>query len=242
MPNPNDQSPGYEAPAFDMAKQLARLTEDVKYKVYPPPFMPGERVGGIPKRGVKITDPRPGGQLTGSQYSPQIITEIVQAARQHHIDPALALAMSLQETTLGTAYDGDTNPLHENNAPWSKMPESASVHALNQSIDWRVPTYQHDGAIGALFRSAYLDAGMQHLQQLQHQYANAPEAHQIQAYNGLGKPSPRYTFVPADTPFSLYGKPVKDLEPDFYGKRVQDIRDNVVNQSPYLQQLIKGIN
>lgn len=209
------------------------LDKHVKEEILPVPAVGGQAVGGLHDAGVRLKDPRPGGNLTGSKYSPQIIREIVQTAKSHNVDPKLALSIGLQETGLGSAQDNGwiQNPLHENYGGGGTNYDNAMALPRYGPGD----SVHNHNAFDTLVRQDALDASMKHLNQIQKQYASSPEVHQIQAYNGLGKPSIHRVMDP-----KMYGVPVSQLPTDFYGKRVQDIRDNVVAPSAYLQSVIKG--
>src|SRR5215510_16070984 len=75
----------------------------------PQPLRAGDPVGGLEDPTFAITDPREGGQLTGRSYPGLVARDVATVARRRGVDPNTALAMGLQESTLGRTQA--SNPL-----------------------------------------------------------------------------------------------------------------------------------
>jgi hypothetical protein len=186
-------------------------TVDAPPRALPEPARAGQAVGGIAPATLSVHDPRPGGNLTG-RFRRDIAHEVATAARRHGVNPATALAMGLQESSLSTA-----NPLNESVPP-------AGV--------WD-PPFEHPAANAAMNRQTMLDAALQHMRRIQDQHPDEPEERQLQRYNGLG--------VPKFGSRAYGGLEAGALPANFYGKRILDIRDNVVNADPQLVALTRRI-
>jgi|SRR5262245_3846672 len=190
----------------------------------PQPLQPGDRVGGLEDPTFAITDPREGGTLTGRSYPGLVARDVVTVARRRGVDPNTALAMGLQESTLGRTQA--TNPLTVS-APHPMVdPDTDPIaYTLGQSP-------QHRTALEAHTRDVNLNTALGYLKSLQRRLASSPEERQIQAFNGLGRPR----FASG----AYGGVAPADLPENFYGKRVQDIRENVVKTNPMLTRFARG--
>jgi len=221
---------------MDRLRSAVGMSDDLPAVAAPPVDLPqqaraGDIVGGASDPGVRITDPRERSTLTGTYPSP-VVTDVIGAARAHGVDPRTALAMGLQETGLGTAGGGDAfamNPLHRNVAGAATVAGRDLVTPLMAGDT----EGRHSDALMFNARMNALDDAMNEFNRVRALHANSPEVHQIQAYNGLGRPR-----LAAVGP--MYGTSrSRDLPTDFYGQRVQDIRENVVAPSSSLQTLIR---
>lgn len=207
-PQPPPSPPGY---GFSMADK-------------PPHLLPKVPVKDV-REGV---DPRR--SFTGN-YPAHIIRELVAGAKAKGLDPALVLAMGMQESGLGRMGGGVEaagNPLmvsqvHSGRGPTSKWPSDTLLGGLDDSSVSR-------DARNALDREWSINTALEYLKSRLAKHPGNLE-HAVQAYNGLGKPD-------GDQP--MYGIEGRgNLPTDFYGKRVLDLRDNVVNKSPLLQEMMK---
>jgi len=190
----------------------------------PQPLRAGDPVGNVADPTFAITDPREGGRLTGASYPGLVARDVATVARRTGVDPHTALAMGLQESTLGRTQA--SNPLTVS-APHPMVdPDTDPIaYTLGQSPQYRT-------ALEAHTRDVNLNTALTYLKSLQQRLRTSPEERQIQAYNGLGRP--RF----ASTAYG--GVAPTELPENFYGKRVQDIRENVVRTNPALQRLVRG--
>lgn len=158
----------------------------------------------------------------GGNYNPDTINNIVQAAKLNGVDPNLALAVSLQETNLGNLDPDNIGRLMISPDTYGSAPKG-----INQD---------------AYAFTKYLKEKMEYGKKLGY----ADEAHQIQAYNGLGKltPSLKVNGVPqAERFYGLLVNPGQSLnmrENPLYGKTIMDLRDNLIRTNPEIQRLIQG--
>jgi hypothetical protein len=204
-----------------------QLQQQVNQQIFPKPATAQDGVGGLPPARVRITDPRAGGNLTG-RYPANVVNEIAAAAPRHGVDPGTALALAFQETTLGTGMgrDGYVNPLNEMNYQESKHP-GVNVGHLHLADSGSPEARDFSD------RTAYLDAALDHIKQLQQRAG--PEERQLQAFTGFGVPK----FNGRQFGGAYGAQNFEELPPNYYGKRVLDIRDNVVGQSPLLRAILR---
>ena len=162
----------------------------------------------------RLEDPE--GTLTG-RYDPDVIEGIVQAAQRHGVDPVTALSVGLQESTLGER--NDLNPMSVLRSPYD--------------TDIDVDTVWNTNPAGAskLARDRNIDTGVGMLAGHAKRYASEPESKQLQAYNGLGRPS-------FSGKRAYGGQKVADLPDNFYGTRIQNIRERM---RPSLEGLVKAV-
>lgn len=189
----------------------------------------------VPK--VRIVDQREGvdprKSFTG-KYPVHIIQELIAGAKHAGIDPALALSMGLQESNLGTVAgsSGRSNPMQINPPmKWAGVKSTGPFpsDALLGHLDDNQTSQE---ARDSLDREWSIGQAMQHLKKDLTKFPDNLE-HAVQSYNGLGKPY-------GDQP--MYGITGRgNLPTDFYGKRVLDLRDNVVNKSPFLQEMMERV-
>lgn len=185
----------------------------------PPPASPTPRTSTIPadppqpiNADLKLNDPS--GRFSGL-YDQHMISDIIRAAKKFGEDPMTAIAMSLQETRLGKT--NGMNPMH-----WMNLSKEAPAFFESPDPD-------------ANNRLDALNASMQRWQD-NRKYGKItsrdPETLDIQSYNGLGYIQPGLY----DNPLPQNGR--KDQP---YGKRVVNLRDNILKPNPRIQQLLKRI-
>lgn len=166
---------------------------------------------------TRIDDPA--GTFRG-KYDTETIRTLIAAAKKHNVDPATVLAMGIQETGLSP-----DNPL-QYNFPGISTPE--------QQLEWETIAPSSFYGAQKYARDADIDAAVGHLKsRMASRGPNAPEEEQIQAYNGMGKLSPKRHP-------RMYGMDTKNLPPNFYGKRIQEVRERVVR--PALKGLLSLAN
>lgn len=171
-------------------------------------------------------DPRK--SFTG-RYPTHIINDLITGAKTKGLDPSLVLAMGMQESGLGRAGGEEAagNPLMLSHTltgrgVTSRWPSDLLLGGLDDNAT-------SQDAKNGLNREWSIDEALKYLKSRLEKYPSNLE-HGIQAYNGLGKPyvGPK-----------MYGMDTATLPTDMYGKRVLDLKNNVVNQSPVLQELMK---
>lgn len=143
----------------------------------------------------------------------QYVKDIITSAKKNGVDPYTALAMVHQET--GLKGDWQDNPLH---------------------VDFKANNIPEDANI--------LDASMQLLKQkLEYgkKLGKKQEAELLQAWNGYGKigaggeyrANKYYGIDVSKQPIDMNKNPV-------YGKRVLDIRENILKKNPEIRRLIQS--
>lgn len=140
--------------------------------------------------------------------SSKLIQRIVKASKDNGVDPYTALAIAHQETGLEGNGDSEWNPFHLINNKEDDL-VTAGVKMIKEKLDYAKKLNKND------------------------------EASQIQAFNGYGK-------VGANTEGKqkkLYGidvtsKPINMNSNPVYGKRILDIRDNILKNNPEIQKMI----
>jgi LysM repeat protein len=187
---------------------------------------------------ISIKDTRKTSRTTGKAINPNIelvsgdypsdrIFGIVKAAKRYGIDPYTALAIDMQETGLGKRSDARIGH--------NKMNESELVPSRMEGEEGAIDPYDY-------FTRALLTK-MQYADKL----GITDPYVKLQAYNGLGKVFPKtekkYHGFEMD---SIYGVPLNKQGIDLrrnplYGKRVSDIRDNVLMTNPDLKYWIPHI-
>src|SRR5215831_1605049 len=138
----------------------------------PQPLQAGDRVGGIEDPTFAITDPREGGRLTGRSYPGLVARDVAAVARRTGVDPHTALAMGLQESTLGRTQAD--NPLTVS-APHPVVDPTTDPIASTLASS---PQYRT--ALEAHTRDVNLNTALGYLRSLQRRLASSPEERQIQ--------------------------------------------------------------
>ena len=187
---------------------------------------------------IKIKDQRKNSLTTGRPLNPNVellsgeypserIHGIVKAAKRYGIDPYTALAIDLQETGLGKRSDAQIGH--------TLVKESELIPTLMSEEEGQSDPYDY-------FARA-IATKMQYADKL----GIKDPLVKLQAYNGLGKVFPKtekkYHGFEMD---SIYGVPLTPAGIDLrqnplYGKRVSDIRDNVLMKNPDLAYWMRYI-
>lgn len=176
------------------------------------------------KKPLRIQDTRKIDGITGKPVmdtnslsrnaDPTIVTKIIRAAKQAKIDPYTALAYAHQETGLSGDEDSAWNPFH----------------ILTNVSDKEDPTVQ-----GVRFLKDKMDYAKR--------LGKNNEADVLQAFNGYGKVG-RHT---EGNQNKMYGIDVSQQPIDMnrnpvYGKRIIDIRDNILKKNPDIVKLVSETN
>jgi hypothetical protein len=172
----------------------------------------------------------PNRDLVSGKYPSKDIYGIVKAAKRYSIDPYDLLSVSLQETGLNKTGRGLGQVLMSNSE-------------IRNSVPTKMDTEEEaDGDEYDMFARAYLSK-MKYADKL----GLKDPATRMQAYNGLGKVTPNtekayHGFAMQ----SIYGVPLPKEGIDMrknplYGKRVLDLRDNVLRKDEQLANYIKNI-
>lgn len=185
-----------------------------------------------PKKMIRLFDRRKTVAATGvpfsdkysktGSYDPEIIGNIIKAAKFNGVDPNTAIALALQETSLGKLDPDNIGASLMKPGAYGKAPKG-----MNQDAYEFTRLLKEKMAYGQ--KLGYDD-----------------EAHQLQAYNGLGKLANKgdYQLGGVAQNQSFYGKQLKpgeslDLkENPLYGKTVIDLRDNLIKNNPDIQNMI----
>ncbi len=181
----------------------------------------------IEKNYLHIEDARETDNVTGEPVSHKtrlhskidydLAKKIVDKAKKHGINPYTALAMAFQETGLKEEYSD--NPFHLL-AGERLNPETAEEDIIDLSM-----------------------LTMQDKQKLAERLGKKSEEEVIQAWNGYGKITKdsfgrevkrAYGIDISDKPLDMSKNPV-------YGKRVIDIRDNILKKNPEIIKLVEDI-
>ena len=191
---------------------------------------------GIPASEIKIQDKRkvnatsgkpinPNKDLVSGNYNQDTIKRIVIAANDYGVDPYTALSIGLQETQLGKT---DSNIGH--------VIGGHDISNDDRKFPNRINSPEED-----LVR--ILKYKQEHARKL----GIKGEAGEIQSYNGLGKIYPQTEqHYHGFKMKQIYGVDVPKTGIDMkqnplYGKRIIDLRDNVLRQNPNLVEYINTI-
>jgi hypothetical protein len=171
----------------------------------------------------------PNRDLIGGKYPSERILNIVKAAKRYNQDPYDLLAVDLQETGLGT----------------SKRAGNENIGHGRMNMDELIPTKMgsdDESDSYDMFARAFTTK-MQYADKL----GIKDPYTKMQVYNGLGKITPNtekgyHGFAMQ----SIYGVPLPKEGIDMrknplYGKRVLDLRDNVLRKDEQLANYIKNI-
>lgn len=180
-----------------------------------------------PRERIKIEDTRKVDRVTGEplpdtkklhvEADTELVKTIVQKAKQHNIDPYTALAIAHQETGLDDRYY--TNPF--NLLSGGRLnPDTANQNILDLTM-----------------------LEMQDKNKLAKRLGKKTEEEIIQAWNGYGKidsgsfggkVKKAYGIDISKEPIDMAKNPV-------YGKRVLDIRENVIKKNPAIVDIVNSV-
>lgn len=179
-----------------------------------------------PQRSLKLADNRKVDSITGravrdNNSMSKIIDvptaqEIVRHAKKNNIDPYTALAISYQETGINKDHPFDLNPdQYKSNFGGPEAGVKSIVGQLQYAKEMQ--------------RKGIVPQG---------------EDYFIQGYNGYGKIRRGHADLEGST--SIYGHPIPEEGIDFkktplYGRRVLDIRDNILKKNPDIVKLVNSL-
>lgn len=177
---------------------------------------------------VSIKDTRDTDRITGEAVSDRsrlhsdidssLIKRIVDKAKEHGVDPYTALAIGYQETGLREEYSD--NPFHLLSG------DRFNPETVNEDIlDLTMLTLKDKEKIAA-------------------RLGKKTDEEIIQAWNGYGKID-KHSF--GREVKKIYGidvseKPIDMSKDPVYGKRVVDIRDNILKKNPQIIRLVEGVS
>lgn len=175
----------------------------------------------------------PNRDLVSGEYPSNRIYNIVKAAKRYGIDPYDALAIDLQETGLGTSKRaGNENVGHILMNRWNDRLVSSKSEEMDD------PSFQPYDTFGQVLATKMQEAD---------RLGITDPYTRLQVYNGLGKISGHtekdyHGFKMK----SIYGVPIPaegiDMRKNpLYGKRVVDLRDNVLKSNKDLEYWIRHI-
>lgn len=202
---------------------------------------------------IKIDDKRTIEATSGKQvdqksnfsgsYDPDIIKDMITVAKQKGIDPYTFLAMGMQETTLGQ-QQFHKNVEMDNN--YLGYPEARLNVLAADDIDWdKVDNKNWDGKSESDKRQYILGLSADLLKQkltTADKIGYKNEANKLQVWNGTGNISGKAWDSP---PKQIYGVdvPPEGIDPKknpLFGKRIIDLRDNIIKQNPEIVKMVEG--
>lgn len=202
--------------------------DDPKAAAAKTPRLPGKykisdlrKMSGTTGRAI---DPR--SELVTGQYDGERMENIIKAAKRYNMDPYTALAIDLQETGLGNRSEGRMGH---------------SLLNFNELIPTKMGSEEEADDYDRYVRA--IATKMQYADKL----GIKDPLVRLQAYNGLGKifPETEQNYHGFKMK-KIYGVPVPKTGIDMrknplYGKRVSDIRDNVLRKDKNLDAYIRSI-
>jgi hypothetical protein len=172
----------------------------------------------------KAIDPRT--ELLSGEYDGERMENIVKASKRYGIDPYTALAIDLQETGLGKRSPGSIGH---------------TMMDFRQMIPTKMPSEEESDEYDMYARA--IATKMQYADKL----GIKDPLVRLQAYNGLGKifPETEQNYHGFKMK-KIYGVPVPkggiDMRKNpLYGKRVSDIRDNILRKDKNLDAYIRSV-
>lgn len=173
---------------------------------------------------INLTDTREKDAVTGKKLSDnnrmstsvrkELLNDIINKAVQNGIDPYTALAMAHQESSFGNEQGLESNPFHL---------------SLTNDGEISLKDLSEKGPV-----QVFMDKFKQK-QALAKKLGKTDEASVIQAWNGYGKLGGKeyYGIDATQTPIDMDKNPV-------YGKRVLDIRDNIIKKNPQIVEMVNN--
>lgn len=193
---------------------------------------------------IKVSDPRQIDFATGqklgegnrmsSNVDMELANMIVSKAREHGIDPATALSMGLNETGLSFNPQKQTNSKY--NIPIDQQLKQANPFMVGSHDELINDKGVREGVGEQVAKNGSIDTFMRILKERMatgQKIGKKDEASIIQAYNGYGKIN-KGTLYGIDTEKN----PIDFNQNPIYGKKILDIRENIVKKNPELMALI----
>jgi hypothetical protein len=200
-----------------------KSVDDFKKQFFPTEMFTKQRIDDETFKRIPITDNRKVDTITGlpmtdtnrmhADVDSRYVKRVVEKATKYGVDPYTALAMNLQETGFQDKY-------------------SDNPYFIVQGFKSREEVED--------FEKDPINFSMKMLRD-KHDYAKklgkTKEEDVIQAWNGYGKIGPQrginrvYGIDVSNEPIDMNKNPV-------YGKRIVDLRDNVLKQNPEITELV----
>ena len=190
----------------------------------------GQTIKNLTSKRIKINDLRTVDQPSGLPVSDKkrvggnvpegVVRSIIKGAIRNNEDPYTFLSMALQETNMGS-NDWEVDPFHA--ADSNPYPD---VSVFTKEKDPESIVYQH---VFDLWKDK---------KKLAQKLGKMSEEEMIQAWNGFGKITPKSNEYGTD---SLYGikLPIDFNANPIYGKRVIDLRENVIKKNPEIVKMVE---
>lgn len=205
------------------------------------------------KRRIKIVDGRKVDAVSGkpvgeknnltAEYDADIIEKIILSAKKHGIDPYTALSIGLQETQLGSKAAWAENPLHLNTADG----ENENIDA---SMKFLVDKLKYAKKLGKVKEDEVLQSwngyGKAPLYYDEAKFEKHIEDNKIELSELSDKELNKLTYQ-FSTPTVMYGKtytkenPLDMNKEPVYGRKVIDLRDNIIKPHPEIKSMINSI-
>jgi len=181
---------------------------------------------------IKIADNRTVDAASGNKITDKnklnytadtgLLKEIIRQAKIKGIDPNTALAMAHQESGYGSSSDS--------------RPDNPFQISQNYDDNYHEKFIKNDGDHIAMFMDMLKDK----INHAKNNLGKTNEPDLIQSWNGYGVISPKSE----DNTNTYYGmnvgsKPLNMNKNPVYGKRVIDIRENIIKKNPDLQKLVR---
>jgi hypothetical protein len=163
-------------------------------------------------RTFKLQDPRKVKDSRSGNYDPKNIKAIIQAAKQHGVDPYDALAIGMQESGWGN--------------------HSFNLGEVSYAMGSTDEDYENVDKQATTLVKALKDK-FKYADQLGIQ----DPATRLQTYNGLGKLKNRGKMYGIDTNTN----PIDMRKTPLYGNKVMDLRDNVLKKNKQIMQWIQEV-
>jgi hypothetical protein len=165
-------------------------------------------------------------RLSSKGVSIDDIKNIIEEAKKNNIDPYTALAISFQETGIGTRGNKTANGM----ATYHLNPD---VYGTNATNDPKL-------GIKAIADQLKYGEGLQ-----KRKIIPEGEDYKLQSFGGYGTIKKGHQDLEGST--SIYGIQIPDEGLDqkknpMYGKRALDIRENILKKNPDIVNLIEGSN
>lgn len=192
--------------------------DEFKVKYFPPPEKSYIDVKDTRKHDVVTNTPLSDRSRLSAKVDSDLVKRIALKAKEHGVDPYTALAIGYQETLLRDEYAD--NPMNLMSGE-RFTPETAGQDILDLTM-----------------------LTLQDKKKLASKLGKTSEEDVIQAWNGYGKitnesfggrVNKAYGIDISQEPIDMAKNPV-------YGKRVKDIRDNILKKDPRITELVEGVS
>jgi hypothetical protein len=162
------------------------------------------------------------GNRMSADVDPEYIKHLIDSAKKYGVDPYTTLAIGLNETGLKLGDKNKYNP---------DPIKSANPFMISSVNDDLPKSYTDGDSLTDLFFKIFKEK-----QDTAKKMGKNSEEDMIQAYNGYGTIKGRGKLYGIDTDKN----PIDFNKNPIYGKRIIDIRDNIIKKHPELVKLIEG--